>query len=146
MLHLKNLAPKELMPTCNPHRRRINEGGKTCTNPPEEFSNKFYVSSCVLAIHSLVISLWKLMAIRGLTHLPLVPHICVGESGQHWFKQRRIAYSAPSHYLNQCEVIANWTLRNKLLQNTKLFIHKNAYNGIVCEMAAILSGGVGGVI
>ena len=24
--------------------------------------------------------------IHGLTHLPLVPHICVSESGQHWFR------------------------------------------------------------
>ena len=34
----------------------------------------------------------------------------------------------PSHYLNQCWIIVNWTLRNKLLwnfnQNTKLFIPK----------------------
>ena len=44
-----------------------------------------------------------------------------------------------------CWVIVNWTLRNKLQwnfnQNTKLFIHGNAYENIVCEMAAILSRG-----
>ena len=54
-------------------------------------------------------------------------------------------YSAPSHYLNQCWIIVNWTLRNKLKrnfnQNTKLFIHENASENIVCEMAAILSRG-----
>ena len=42
-----------------------------------------------------------------LTHLPLVPYIC--------------------HYLNQCWLIINWTLRNKLQwnsnQNTKYFIN-----------------------
>ena len=48
-----------------------------------------------------------------LTHLPVVPHICVNESGQHWFRSWLVAYSAPSHYLNQCWVIDNWTLRNK---------------------------------
>ena len=36
----------------------------------------------------------------------------------------------PSHYLNQCWVIVNGTLRNKLQwnsnQNTKVFIHENA--------------------
>ena len=65
-----------------------------------------------------------------LTHRPLVPHICVSESDQHWFRQWLVAYSAPSHYLNQCQVIVNRTLKNELQwnfnQNTKLFIHENA--------------------
>ena len=46
-----------------------------------------------------------------------MPHICVSESGQHWFREWLVAYSAPSHYLNQCWVIVNWTLRNTLLWN-----------------------------
>ena len=54
-----------------------------------------------------------------------------------------MAYSAPSHYLNQYWVIVNWTITNKLKlnfnQNTKYFIHKNAPENIVCEMGAILS-------
>ena len=54
-------------------------------------------------------------------------------------------FSAPSHCLNQCWIIVNWTLRNKLQwnlnQNTKLFIHKNASENVGCEMAAILSRG-----
>ena len=49
----------------------------------------------------------------------------------------------PNHYLNQCLIIVKWTLRNKLRwnfnQNTKLFIHENASENIVCEMVAILS-------
>ena len=53
--------------------------------------------------------------------------------------------SAPSHYLNQCWVIVNWTLGNKFQwnfnQNTKLFIHENASENVVCEMAVILSRG-----
>ena len=44
---------------------------------------------------------------------------------------------------NQYWVIVNWTLMNKLHwnfdQNTKLFIHKNAPENIVCEMTATLS-------
>ena len=44
---------------------------------------------------------------------------------------------------NQCLVIFNWTLRNKLQwnfdQNTKLFIHENASENIVSETVAILS-------
>ena len=74
-----------------------------------------------------------------------MPHICVSESGQQWFTQWLVAYSAPSHYLNQCWVIVNWTLRNKLQwnfnQTTKFFIHVNASENVVCEMAAILSRG-----
>ena len=62
------------------------------------------------------------------THLPLVPHICVSDSGQRWFKWWLVVYSAPTHYLKQCWVIVNWTLRKKnpwiFSQNTKFFIHK----------------------
>ena len=80
---------------------------------------------------------------RALTHLPLLPHIGVSESGQHWFRQWLIAHLTPSHYLNQSWVIVNWTLRNKLQwkfkQSTKLFIHKNASENIVCKMADLLS-------
>ena len=80
---------------------------------------------------------------RVLSHLPPVPHICVSESDQHWFRQWLVACSAPSHYLNQCCYIVNWTFRNKLQwnlnRNTKLSIQENAYDNIVCEMAAILS-------
>ena len=80
-----------------------------------------------------------------LMHLPLVPHICVIKVGQHWLRQWRAAFSAPSHYLNQCSLIANWTIRNKSRrnsnQNTKLFIHKSASENTVCEMAATLSKG-----
>ena len=80
-----------------------------------------------------------------LTHLPLVPHICVSESGQHWFRWWLVAYSAPSQYLNQCWIVVNCTIRNKFQwnfnQNTKLFIPENAFENIVCEKAAILSRG-----
>ena len=80
-----------------------------------------------------------------LINLPLLLHICVSELGQHWFRYLLVTYSAPSHYLNQCWVIANWTLSNKLQwnfnHNSKLFIHENASKNIVCEMVAILSRG-----
>ena len=78
-----------------------------------------------------------------LTHLPLVPHLCVSDSNQHWSRLWLVAYSAPSLYLNQCWVIVNWNLRNKLQWNlnlnTNLFIHKNVFRNVVCEMASILS-------
>ena len=78
-----------------------------------------------------------------LTNLPLVPKILVDVAGHHWFWKWLDASSTPSQDLNQCCVIVDWTLRNKLQwtfnQNTKLFIHENAAQNIVCEMAAILS-------
>ena len=47
--------------------------------------------------------------------------------------------------MNQCWNIFNWTLKNKLKwnsnQNTKLSLHDNAFENVVCEMAAILSSG-----
>ena len=49
--------------------------------------------------------------------------------------------TAPSHYLNQCWNIVNWTLGNKLQgninRNSYIFIHENAF-GNVWKMAAIL--------
>ena len=49
-----------------------------------------------------------------------------------------IACSVPSHYLNQCWLIVNWTLRNKLHRNsnksTQLFIHENEFENVVCKM------------
>ena len=78
-----------------------------------------------------------------LTHLSLVPHICVSESGQHWFRNWLVTNSVPSHYLNQCLDIVNWTSKNTLQgnfkQNANLFIHENASENIVCETAPILS-------
>ena len=72
-------------------------------------------------------------------------HICVSELRQHWFRQYLVAYLPPSYYLKQCWVIVNWTLINKhqwnCYRNTKLFIHKNASENIICKMAAILSKG-----
>ena len=56
-----------------------------------------------------------------------------------------ILCSAPSHYLNQCWLIVNWTLRNNIQwnfnRNTKLFIHEKLFEDIVYEMAAIISRG-----
>ena len=80
-----------------------------------------------------------------LTYLPVVPHKCVSEWGQHCSRQWLVAYLAQSRYINQCWIIINWTLRNKLKwnfnQNKKIFIHENASENIVCEIAAILSRG-----
>ena len=64
----------------------------------------------------------------SLTNSPLVPHICVSEASQHWFRKWLVACPASSHYLNQYQAIANWTVTNKLQwiinENINLFIHK----------------------
>ena len=61
-----------------------------------------------------------------LTHWGRVTHICVGN---HWVRLWLVTWSAPSHYLNQCWDIVNWTLRNKLQwtlnRNSNLFIQEN---------------------
>ena len=63
---------------------------------------------------------------KCLTHLPLVPHICVNELGHHWFRQWLVACSVPSHCLNQCWLIVNWTPGNifqwNLNRNSIIFI------------------------
>ena len=88
---------------------------------------------------------YRQVSLLPLTNLPWVLHICISELGQHWFRQWLVACSAPSHYLNQCSLIVNWTLRNKLRwnwnKNMKLFIYKNVFKNVVCKMAAILSMG-----
>ena len=54
-----------------------------------------------------------------------------------------MAWTAPSHYLNQCWNIVNWILGNKLQwnfnRNSNIFIQENALENVVCEMASILS-------
>ena len=80
-----------------------------------------------------------------LTHLPLVLHICVCESDQHRFRQWLVAYSAPSHNLNQCWIIINWTLRNDFQwnfdQNTNFSFKKLHLKMLSAKMAAMLYRG-----
>ena len=50
------------------------------------------------------------------------------ETSQRWFRQWLFAWSAPSHYLNQCWNIVDWNLRNKFrwnpIQTPFIFIQK----------------------
>ena len=59
------------------------------------------------------------------------------------FYEQVTAWTAPSHYLNQCCDIVNWTLRNKLQWNfnwnSNIFIQENALENGVCKMVSILS-------
>ena len=59
-----------------------------------------------------------------------MPHICVTELGHHWFRYWLVSCSAPSHYLNQCWLIVNWTpgsiIEWNLNRNSIIFIQENA--------------------
>ena len=79
---------------------------------------------------------------NGLTHLPLVPYM------RQWTRsalvQKIVAYSAPSHYLNQWwYFILNWELGNKfqwnINRNSCVFIQENAFENIVWKLAGIMS-------
>ena len=54
----------------------------------------------------------------------------------------KMAWTAQSHYLNQCWNMLDWTLRNKLQwnpnRNPYISIKENAYENVVWKMAAIL--------
>ena len=55
----------------------------------------------------------------------------------------RLAIIASSHYLKQCWNVVNWILRNKrewhFNRNYNIFIKENAFDSVVCEMAAMMS-------
>ena len=65
------------------------------------------------------------------------------QSNDHWFRKWLVAWSTPSHYLNQCWNIVNWTLGNKLQwnfnRNSNIFIEENTLENVVCEMLFISS-------
>ena len=71
-----------------------------------------------------------------------VTHICISKLGQHCVRWCLVAGPAPSHYLNQCWNIVNWTLRNKLQwnlnENSHIFIQGKASENVIWQMAAIL--------
>ena len=54
-----------------------------------------------------------------------------------------MAWTVPSHFLNQCWNIVNWTLGNKLQwnfnRNSSIFIQEKAVENVVCKMVSILS-------
>ena len=51
---------------------------------------------------------------RPVIHWCRVTHTCVREPYHHWLRWRLFAWLVPSHYLNKCWNIFDWTLRNKL--------------------------------
>ena len=83
---------------------------------------------------------YAIFSLIQLTHWGRVTHIC--------FSKLTIigsvnTWTAPSHYLNQCWNIVNWTLRNKLQWNyslnSNIFFQKNALENVVCIIVSISS-------
>ena len=72
------------------------------------------ISYIINKINNVKSYIWQKKVLKDLTHLPLVPHICISESDQHWFRKWLATYSVPSHYLNQYWVNVKWIFRNKL--------------------------------
>ena len=80
---------------------------------------------------------------QHLTHWGWVTLICISKLTIIGSDNGFIAWRAPSHYMNQCWNIVNWTIRNKFQWNFNqyynLFIQENACESVCCEMVAILS-------
>ena len=74
-------------------------------------------------------------AVIWLTDFGRIRHICI--SNQTTFQQL-VPGSAPSHYLNQCWDIVNWTNFSEISIKIHIFSF-NAFKNIVRKMAAILS-------
>ena len=80
-----------------------------------------------------------IIGLQALTHWGQLTHICIN-------KLTIIGSDnglSPSHYLNQCWNIVNWTLRNKLQWNfnwnLNILIQENPSENVVWKMLAILS-------
>ena len=78
-----------------------------------------------------------------LTHWGRVTHICVSKPTTICSNKWLVAWPAPSHNLNECWNIVNWTIGNKpqwnLKRNSYIFTEENALENVVWKMVAILS-------
>ena len=115
-----------------------NHGAAGCISEPRHSSCSSY--NCLVYItlwicnrNSWLIALKTIIWLLALTHWGRVTHI--------YFS--KIAWSVPSHYLNECWNIVKWALRNKLHSNcywnSNVFIQENAFENVIWEMSAILS-------
>ena len=90
----------------------------------------------------MMIMIW-LTKLPSLIEADRVTHICISKLDNHWFRYWLVAWSAPTHHLNQCWFIVNWKLTNKFQwnfnRNLNIFTEENAFGNVVWKMAAILS-------
>ena len=109
----------------------------------------FVAGTKILNKRKLTHSWWGTVAFTGRKFQGEVPHICASESvsigsdnGLSSIRRQAIIYTIVGLY----SIGPSGTnISEFLYQNTKLFIHENASENIVCEMAASLSKGRGGV-
>ena len=76
------------------------------------------------SISAVSATLWLICRCTHIAHWGRVLHICVTNLDHHCFRWWLIACSVPSHYLKQCCIFVNWTLRNnsvKLYSKLKHF-------------------------
>ena len=71
------------------------------------------------------------------THWGRVTRICQ-LTNQHWFRKWLVAWSAPSHYLNQCWDIVNWKLGTNFSE-LLIEIHTFSFKKMHLKMMSILS-------
>ena len=66
----------------------------------------------------------------------------VNKLGHHWSRQWLVACSAPSHYLNQCWIIVNWTYFSEIwIEILSFSFKKMQLKKSSAKMVAILSRG-----
>ena len=142
IFHIWRIGLSRLPPMPMPLSRKSRINLPVCVSNlnKQQRANGVHVSRDLLYSHTLTIE-----SHHNITHLTLVSHICVSESGQHWFRQWLVAYSVPSHHLKQCWVSANLPIGTNFSEiwvKMKIFsFTKNVSESIVHEMAAILSRG-----
>ena len=57
------------------------------------------------------------LGLNVLIHCALVMLYVLRHLGQYWLSQWLVTRVTPSHYLNQCKLIVNWTIRNNFIEN-----------------------------
>ena len=83
------------------------------------------------------------ICLSWLFYFPLVPYICVGElPGSALIRVMVSRLFVPSHYLNQCWLIINWTIGNKIQWNcnwnSNTFIEDHSrFENVVCNFHII---------
>ena len=105
---------------------------------PAEWLQMLIISSPKLMHRQLIVN--SLNSLRPSDAYMRHSHICV--TIYHWFRKWLVAWSVPSHYLNQSWNIVNRRLRSKLQWNFNpilfVFIQENGTENVVWKMAAIL--------
>ena len=119
---LPHLCESQLVPIVIVHPGQRSLRREHCDDPTEPAGKICKMSDCYRAvmlskIRPAFLAGLIIFLVKSLFHWSRVMHIYVIELDYHWFMQWLVAYSAPSHYLNQWWLIVNWTLRNKVQWN-----------------------------